>query len=142
MELTAGPFGELGIPVALVTGDDLTCQRAKKVFGDVETVSVKKTINRFTVNCLSLRKAHRLLEEGAKRSLSRLEEFKPYGPNPPFTLEIDCASTFTAMFFAKLSCLEYDGARTIRYTTSSYMDLYNMSNVLMYLTSSIAHPSV
>jgi len=28
MELTAGPFGELGIPVALVTGDDLACQTA------------------------------------------------------------------------------------------------------------------
>ena len=142
MELTAGPFGELGIPIALVTGDDLTCQYAKKVFGEVETVPVKKVINRFTVNCLPLKESHKLLKEGARRALIRLEEFKPYAPKPPFTLEIECASTFTAKFLSRLSCLEYDGHRTVRYKTNSYMDLYNMSVVLFYLTSDVVHPSV
>lgn len=140
MELTAGPFGELGIPVALVTGDDLTCQYAKKIFNDVETVPVKKVINRFTVNCLPLKESHRLLREGARRALSRLEEFEPYAPEPPFTLEIDCASTFTARFLSKLSCLEYDGRRTVKYKTDSYMDLYNMSNVLLLLNNGYSAP--
>lgn len=141
MELTAGPFGELGTPVALATGDDLTCQYAEKVFGAVETVPVKKVIHRFAVNCLPLEEAHRLLKEGSKRALGRLEEFRPYSPKPPFTLEIDCASTFTAKFFAKLSCLQYDGGRTVKYETDSYMDVYNMSTALLYLLMAIGHPS-
>ena len=139
IELTAGPFGEKGIPVALVTGDDLTCQYAQKVFGTVETVPVKKVIHRLALNCLPLEEAHGLLREGAKRALERLEEFRPYAPKPPFVLEIDCANTFTARFFAKISCLEYDGARTVRYNTESYMDVYNMATVLLYLLIGLKH---
>jgi len=140
MELTAGPFGELGIPVALVTGDDLTCRHAEKVFGVVETVAVKKVIHRLAVNCIPIEKAHRLLREGAKRAIERLGECKPYAPKPPFTLEIDCANTFTAKFFAKLPCIRYDGARTVRYNTDSYMDVYNVMTALRYLLIGIEHP--
>jgi len=140
MELTAGPFGELGIPVALVTGDDLTCRHAEKVFGVVETVPVKKVIHRLAVNCMPLEQAHRLLEEGAKRAIERLGECKPYAPKPPFILEIDCANTFTARFFAKLPCLRYDGAKTVWYNTDSYMDIYNMITTLLYLLIGIQHP--
>ena len=141
IELTAGPFGELGIPIALVTGDDLTCQYAEKVFDEVETVPVKKVIHRFAVNSLPLKEAHRLLEEGAKRALGRLEDFEPYAPEPPFTLEIDCASTFTARYYAKLPYLELEGDRTVRYKTKSYMDVYNMSTALLYLLIAIRHSS-
>jgi len=140
MELTAGPFGELGIPVALVTGDDLTCRHAQKVFGVVETVPVKKVIHRLAVNCIPLEEAHGLLREGAKRAIEHLGECKPYAPKSPFTLEIDCANTFTAKFFAKLPCLWHDGARTVRYNTDSYMDVYNVITALLYVLIGIQHP--
>lgn len=142
MELTAGPFGELGTPVALVTGDDLTCRYAQKVFGPVETVAVKDVIHRFAVNCLPMGEAHRLLREGARRALERLTEFKPYAPRPPLTLEIECASTFTAKYYSRLSCLKYDGDKTVSYRAKSFMDLYNMSTILLAVLLYIAHPTV
>ena len=82
------------------------------------------------------------LKEGAQQALRHLEATEPYRPQPPYIFEIECASTFTARFLAKLSNIEYDGIRTIRYITESYMDLYNMSTVLLYLTNSIVHPTI
>ena len=70
--------GSLGVPVALVTGDEAVCDEARALLGDVETVAVKKGIDRFAAELLPPIVAHALIREAAARALDRLGDFRPY----------------------------------------------------------------
>ena len=50
--LVAGFAGFLGVPVVLVTGDEAVCEEAREVLGDVETVAVKRGIDKFAAELL------------------------------------------------------------------------------------------
>ena len=78
--------GRLGVPVALVTGDDKVCAEAVALVGDVETVAVKVSTSRESAICLHPIKAREAIREGAIRAMRRLPNLKPYLPDGPFEL--------------------------------------------------------
>jgi len=80
--------GQYGIKTLLVTGDEAACKEAKKMVSNIETVAVKKGINRENAICLSPRKARGLIKDGAKRALERADEIDPYIVKPPYELQI------------------------------------------------------
>jgi D-aminopeptidase len=44
--------GQFGVPVALVTGDDVICEETRRWLPHVETAVVKYAIDRYTARCL------------------------------------------------------------------------------------------
>ena len=53
IRLIAGLAGSIGVPVALVTGDEAACAEARVLLGDdLETVEVKKGIDRYSAEVL------------------------------------------------------------------------------------------
>ena len=55
--MNAALAGLSGIPVGLVTGDDLTCAEAKSLYTNVKTARVKTAVDRYTARCLSQKAA-------------------------------------------------------------------------------------
>jgi D-amino peptidase len=89
--LNAAVCGELGVPVALVTGDQTVCAQAREHLGDVETVTVKDAITRYAARSLHPERARALVRDGAVRAVRRARagELRPFRPAPPHDLEID-----------------------------------------------------
>jgi D-amino peptidase len=89
--INAAVCGQLGVPVALVTGDSTVCAQAREHLGDVETVSVKDAISRYSARSLHPSLARERVRVGAARAVGRAiaGELRPFRPPPPFELEID-----------------------------------------------------
>ncbi len=120
--LNAGLAGSLGVPVALVAGDTAVCEEAKRVLGEVETVSVKEGIDKFTANLLHPEEAKDRIREGAKRALSDHGRFKPYIVEPPITIGVEWNSTTIASTCELIPGVKALGSREVEVTTDDYAE--------------------
>jgi len=77
--------GYYDIPVVFVSGDTAICEQAKKLFGEVKTVPVKKGIGNAALN-LHPEVAREKIKEGVKNALLNLKKFEPYKLSPPYKM--------------------------------------------------------
>lgn len=77
--------GHYDIPVVFVSGDKAICEQAKKLFGEVKTVPVKKGIGNAALN-LHPEVARKKIKEGVKNALLNLKKFEPYKLSPPYKM--------------------------------------------------------
>ncbi|WP_424535996.1 M55 family metallopeptidase [Sphaerisporangium viridialbum] len=136
--LVAGFAGFLGVPVALVTGDEAVCEEARALLGDVETVAVKKGIDRFSAELLPPSVAQALIREAAARALNRLSDFRPYEIAPPFTLGVEWNSTAIASGCALIPGVRPAGPRHTEFTTEDFHDIMGLLGVFATLAGQVA----
>lgn len=77
--------GYYDIPVVFVSGDMAICEQAKKLFGEVKTIPVKKGIGNAALN-LHPEVALEKIKEGVKNALLNLKKFEPYKLSPPYKM--------------------------------------------------------
>jgi D-amino peptidase len=126
VEIAAGLAGDFGVPIGLVTGDDVTCDSARAFLGDVETACVKRAIDRYAADCLPLGEARSLVREAARLAVTRASEFTPYRFSAPYTLEWLCADHHIATMIARIPDVELLPRNGIRYTTTEFRKLFDM----------------
>ena len=112
--------GHYGVPVALVTSDDLGVAEAKALLGDVEGVTVKWSRSRYAARCLHPSKIRQAIREGAARAIREVDRFQPFSFGTPVKFEID----FTQAVQADVACivppLVREGPRTLSITTDTF----------------------
>jgi len=77
--------GFYDVPVVFLAGDDAICRQAKSLFGNVETVAVKKGIGAAALN-LHPETANEKIYEGVKKALQNIDNYKPYKLKPPYKM--------------------------------------------------------
>lgn len=77
--------GMYDVPVIFVAGDQAICDQAKSLFGDIETVAVKKGIGEASLG-LHPEAARNAISLGVKKALTNLDKYKPYKMPGPYTL--------------------------------------------------------
>jgi D-amino peptidase len=87
--LNAAVCGALGVPVALVTGDQTVCAQAREHLGDVVTVVVKDAITRYAARSLVPAVACEKIRAGATDAVGRAPGLQPFCPGAPYDLEIE-----------------------------------------------------
>lgn len=133
LRLNAALAGASGVPVVLVTGDDVVCAEAREVLGDVEAVEVKRAIDKYTALSVHPSVARQRIREGAARALGRLGDFSPYQVEAPVTLRVAWNSTSTAALCADIPGVTRVAPREIAYTSSDVPALYRLLRVLLSL---------
>ncbi|MDH2427664.1 M55 family metallopeptidase [Sphaerisporangium sp. TRM90804] len=136
--LVAAFAGFYGVPVALVTGDEAVCEEARSLLGDVETVAVKKGVDRFAAELLTPSVAQRLIREGTARALNRLADLRPYEVAPPFTLGVEWNSTAIASGCALVPGTRQAGPRHTEFTTDDYRDIMGLLGVYATIAGHVA----
>lgn len=126
VEIAAGLAGDFGVPVGLVTGDDVTCDNARRFFGNVETACVKRAIDRYAADCLPLVQARDLIREAAQRAVERAADFQPYRFESPCTLEWDCTDYNIATMLARVPGATRQRDNTVAYTHTTFREMFNM----------------
>jgi D-amino peptidase len=126
VEIAAGLAGEFGVPIGLVSGDDVTCANARAFLGDVETACTKRALDRYAADCLPLEEARSLIRQAAQRAVERARQFRPYRFLPPCTLEWVCADHHIATMLARVPGSELMARNTVRYTTGDFRLLFDM----------------
>ena len=115
--LNAAIAGAFGVPVVMLSGDDVVCDQAHALLGpDVVTVSVKRALARQAAKLLPMGEARRRLEEGAREALSRRLRVKPFQPAPPLLFEVAFLTSGQAEMGELIPGVTRADARTLRFT--------------------------
>lgn len=136
--LVAAFAGFLGVPVALVTGDEAVCAEARELLGDVETVAVKKGIDKFAAELLPPSVAQAAIRDATTRALNRLADFRPYVVEPPFTLGVEWNSTAIAAGCALIPGTRLVGPRHTEFTTDDYHEIMALFGIFAMIAGQVA----
>jgi D-amino peptidase len=128
-----------GVPVALVTGDQVTAEEAARINPAPYTVEVKRSVSRYAAENLHPEVACELIFAGARDALTtRLPQSAPRFPTPT-TLEVTFLTADMAEMAAWLRGVEVAPGqpRTILYESDSPLDLFRTFVTMVMLTRAI-----
>jgi D-amino peptidase len=117
--------GALGLPMALLTGDDAACREAEALLPGLVTVAVKKGLARNCALSLSADEARRRIREGAAEALRRhrAEPRTPLVWDGPFVLEKRFFHTDAADQVADAPGAERLDNRTVRFRAETIREI-------------------
>lgn len=124
LEMNAAIAGHYGVPVLMVSGDDMLKEEAEEVLGSVETAVVKKSIDRWSARCLSMPKAYHEIITKAKNAVKRIEQFKPYEVSGSVEFEIEWTSTAECKRANLIPGSYMKSPRVIAYKADNYYDAW------------------
>jgi D-amino peptidase len=127
--------GVEGIPVGLVTGDDLTCAEAEALYAGVQTARVKTAVDRYTARCLSPQAARERIREAALRAAGK-GDLTPYAPEPPYSFTVEFATASSAGSVLFFPGLERVDDRRVSWTHEDYETAFKMFIGVMRLSRS------
>ncbi len=128
-----------GVPIALVTGDQVTAEEAAAITPAPRTVVVKRSISRTAAESLHPSVARARIEEGAQIALtSSRPPSAPQFPSPT-ELEITFLTADMAEMVAWVRGVEVVSGqpRTVRYAGDQPLDLFQTFVAIVYLTRSL-----
>jgi D-amino peptidase len=137
--LNALVAAHFGVPIALVTGDQVTAEEAGRINPAPYTVEVKRSLSRYAAESLHPEVACELIFAGARDALTTyLPQSAPRFPTPT-TLEVTFLTADMAEMAAWLRGVEVAPGqpRTILYESDSPLDIFRTFVTMVMLTRAI-----
>jgi D-amino peptidase len=132
--LNAALAGEHGVPVLLVTGDDLTCADAAEYAPDAELVAVKECVSRYAAICLPPARAAKQIVEAARTGMAKAGRVEPR--SGPHRIEIEFDATHLAHAAAVVPTVELVGVRRVGFDAPSMTATMKAFKVVTAIASS------
>ena len=128
-----------GVPIALVTGDQVTAAEAKALIPEVETVEVKRSISRYAAESLHPEVARMRIHEGASRAVKRAQAIGVPRFGPATRLEVTFLTADMAEMAAWLRGVEpvTGHSRTVALGGDDPLQLFRTFVTMVYLTRAI-----
>ncbi|MEU8774328.1 M55 family metallopeptidase [Streptomyces sp. NPDC048606] len=114
--LNAAVAAEYGVPVILVTGDDLTCHDAADYAPDARTVAVKDHVSRYAAVCRTPARTAADIRAAATEATKLAVRHEPVRGGP-FTVEVEFDAEHLAMAATVVPGVARCGERRIAYTS-------------------------
>lgn len=114
--------GHYNVPVVFVSGDKAICGQVEKLFGEVETVAVKKGIGYAALN-LHPAVAGAKITAGVEHALRQLNKYKPYQLKSPYTLVLKLKTEKQVYNGAFYPGAERTGDWELTYKSDSIMEI-------------------
>jgi D-amino peptidase len=128
--INAAVAGQFGVPVIMLSGDDVIAEEASELLGDLETAVVKRAYGFHAAETLMPGAAYRLIEETAARAVRRIDEFEPWDLGGPIDLEVSLKHYRPVEVLGYLEIVERIDSHTISYRGP---DMIAVSNFLTFL---------
>lgn len=130
--INAAIAGYFGVPVVMVSGDDVAVGELRALLGDVEAAVVKRALSFHSAETVTPEAASRLIGEKVATALRQLERFKPFVVAPPVALELRFKHYRPAEMLAYLPMVERVDAYSVRYVGA---DILAVSRFLEFVTT-------
>lgn len=126
--INAGLAGHYGVPVAMVSGDQVLAAEARELLGPIETAIVKQAIDRHTARCLAPARSQALIRDAAERAVRRAAagEIKPWSAGSPVTFEVTFKSTDAAHMASVFPVVERIAPKVVRVSADDYPTAFRM----------------
>jgi D-amino peptidase len=122
--------GALGVPVVMISGDQVAIAQARELVPNIEAAQVKEAIGTTAARSLRPEEARARIRAAAERALRRLSEFKPVRPQAPTTFEVTFTQTVLADIAEQIPTIKRTGSHTITYSAQDYLQGYRLLRVL------------
>lgn len=116
--LNAHVVAEYGVPVVLVTGDDLTCVDAAGYAPDAVTVAVKDHVSRYAAVCRTPARTAADIRAAAKEAAALAVRHEPVRGGP-FAVEVEFDAEHLAMAATVVPGVARSGERKVEYTSET-----------------------
>lgn len=118
-----------GVPVVLVTGDDVAVKQVSAVATGARTVAVKRAINQRAVELQPLAKAHRDIESGAREGVAAARKITPQRETT-YQIELRFADTLIPEVASLLPGMQRPAPDTIAFSADTMPRAYTLIRVL------------
>lgn len=128
------------VPIALVTGDQVTAVEARAIHPEIETVEVKRSVSRYAAESLHPEAARALIRAGAERAIRRVPPAPTYGPETRLTV------TFLTADMAEMAAglrgvAPVEGEpRSVSVVGANPLDLFRTFVIMVMLTRALVEP--
>lgn len=118
-----------GVPVALVTGDDVAVKQVAEVARDARTVAVKRAINPRAVELRPFKEVHQEIEEAAFEGVRAAKKFPPRRA-AAYRVEVQFQDVAIPEVAQSLPTMERPAPDTIAFTSDSMPKAYTLIRLL------------
>ncbi|MGX2993679.1 M55 family metallopeptidase [Streptomyces sp. JNUCC 64] len=116
--LNARVVAEFGVPVVLVTGDDLTCEDALGYAPGALKVAVKDHVSRYAAVCRTPARTSAAIRSAAKEAVALSERHVPVEAGP-FTVEMEFDAEHLGLAATVVPGVARSGERRVGYTSDT-----------------------
>ncbi|MFD0141236.1 MULTISPECIES: M55 family metallopeptidase [unclassified Streptomyces] len=116
--LNAHVVAEYGVPVVLVTGDDLTCDDALGYAPEARKVAVKDYVSRYAAVCRTPKRTASDIRAAAQSAAGLAVRYEPE-PGGPFTIELEFDAEHLAGAATVVPGVARTGERRVAYTSEA-----------------------
>lgn len=129
---------EFGVPVVLVTGDDLTCAEASDYAPGARSVAVKECIDRYTARCLAPSVTAAMIRDAAREALAGA--VAPGAPRGPFTYEVFFDAANPTMATSAIPGVRATSETSVAFTLPTMREAIRCFKVVSTMASVAAEP--
>jgi D-amino peptidase len=125
------------VPIALVTGDQVTAAEARAIHPEIATVGVKRSVSRYAAASLHPDAARALIRAGAERALRHLPPVPAFGPETRITVTFLTADMAEMAAWLRGVALVDGEPRTVSFGGGDPLDLFRTFVTLVMLTRAL-----
>jgi len=130
--MAAAAAGHFGVPVIMVSGDDVAVAENQVLIGDIEGAVVKWAKGFHSAETLTPEAGYEVIRTRTKSAIDRIDDFEPYVLDTPIELELTLKNYTPVELLGYLPDVERVNSHTIRYVGD---DIIEVSNFLTFVTS-------
>lgn len=131
--LNAALAAEHGVPVLLVTGDDLTCSDAASYAPSARSVAVKECVSRYAAVCLPPTVAFSHITEASAAAMTQAGRVA--GAVAPHRIEVEFDATHLAEAAAVVPTVEQVDARRVGFDAASMTEAMKAFKVVTHIAA-------
>lgn len=128
IEMTEGSMnaaiaGQFGVPVIMVSGDDVAVAENQVLIGNIEGAVVKWAKGFHSAQTLTPSAAREVIRTRTMSAINRIQDFKPYVLETPIELELSLKHYQPVELLGYLSNVEKVNSHTIRFVGENMMEV-------------------
>ena len=130
--MNAAMAGHFGVPVIMVSGDDVAVAENQVLIGNIEGAVVKWAKGFHSAETLTPEAAYEVIRTRTASAISRIGQFQPYVLDAPIELELSLKHYRPVEVLGYLPNVERINSHTIRYVGQ---DMIEISDFLTFVTN-------
>lgn len=129
--MNAAIAGDFGVPVIMVSGDDVAVAETQVIIGDVEGAVVKWAAGFHSARTLTPAAAREEIRESTLDAMARLAEFEPFVLEGPLEVDLGLKHYRPVELLSYLPSVERLNSHTVRYVAEDMSDVSRFLRVAL-----------
>lgn len=121
--INAAIAGHFGVPVIMISGDDIAVAETQVIVGDMEGAVVKWAKGFHSAQSLTPDAGYEVIRTRANAAISRIEDFEPYVLDTPIELELSLKHYRPVELLSYLPNVEKVNSHTIRFVGQDMIEI-------------------